>query len=804
MALKTNKKFAAAAVLAAATAVTAAAGLTLRQSVKVYADGGQPYTSLCANYSGKSSEAFHNGLDAFQLGKQHIKVKCNGQEAEAGGLCDAADETDGGSAFTADMQNGKLTLDLELGEELDGAVLSGVTLFFNSVGYTAEYFSGDGNTFSPLAATSTTATDEASLSYHRLTLNGGQPFSVLRIEIYGGYSQRVSIKELDVNFKNEPKLITDERDRAMQDVYLPSLFTDHMILKQRTEVKVWGYGGGADGNAVTVEFGGQTKTATVKDYQWQTTLNAPDAGGGYELKVTGAHNSVTVKDVAVGEVFIAAGQSNMQRTVGRLDGATDEDYIKGYGTEQIKELKETPNKDLRLFNQSSTNSRNEELKDVASNGWSIADFDSAYDFSAVGYFFGRELQRRLGVPVGIIYAAVGGTRIQAFYSRQALLATDDEELENERQECLNFYAGDSPKYGSASACNYYNGMVKPLMPYSVSGVLWYQGESNVGDYKIYHKLLKIMQDCWREGFDDPDLPFLVSQLAPLDKSGYNQHRIAVMQAEMQYFLHNTYMTVISDTPWEEGNTNIHPQNKIPVAERLCLLARQFVYGEDINSLPPLFKSVVYDGDTAFVSFSNAESGLKADDGGDVTGFEISEDGKTFIPATATVVGGNKIAVWNGGVQQPKYVRYGYDRAFSGNLVCGNGLPVSIFSTDLHLLPDDAERQIISPVKAATVEVYADLNGKLKLPANVQVTSGGKTTSARVCWNAYDIDLSKESVYEIKGYTAEGRYLVTTAKITVCKPTVNVALTSGLSVGGAVVIAGGATAAIILIKRKKKR
>ena len=123
MALKTNKKFAAAAVLAAATAVTAAAGLTLRQSVKVYADGGQAYTSLCANYSGKSSEAFHNGLDGFQLGKQHIKVKCNGQEAEAGGLCDAADETDGGSAFTADMQNGKLTLDLELGEELDGAVL---------------------------------------------------------------------------------------------------------------------------------------------------------------------------------------------------------------------------------------------------------------------------------------------------------------------------------------------------------------------------------------------------------------------------------------------------------------------------------------------------------------------------------------------------------------------------------------------------------------------------------------------------------------------------------------------------------
>ena len=180
-------------------------------------------------------------------------------------------------------------------------------------------------------------------------MNGGQPFSVLRIEIYGGYSQRVSIKELDVNFKNEPKLITDERDRAMQDVYLPSLFTDHMILKQRTEVKVWGYGGGADGNAVTVEFGGQTKTATVKDYQWQTTLNAPDAGGGYELKVTGAHNSVTVKDVAVGEVFIAAGQSNMQRTVGRLDGATDEDYIKGYGTEQIKELKETPNKDLSLI-----------------------------------------------------------------------------------------------------------------------------------------------------------------------------------------------------------------------------------------------------------------------------------------------------------------------------------------------------------------------------------------------------------------------------------------------------------------------
>ena len=679
-------------LLAVSTFFSAYTAIKARAETQSPSDG---VTTLCANYSGASSERTFKSDDSIQLGAEHINFFVNNEEVQPEGLADALQPDACGNIFTAEKADGKTTLDLKFDSVFGKAcVLDRVTVFYDTIGYTTEFHIGDGEIFNRIATVSTASTTEdmGKSSYHSVTSENNDGFSVLRLIIYGGNGQYVRIRELDVDLKNDPREITEIRDELRSEISVSPLFFFFMILKQRSAVKVTGYGGGKNGNTVTVTIGGQTKTAAVENYEWSVTLDPLPAGTDYELKISGPSNTVTIKNVAVGEIFIAAGQSNMQRTVGKLDGATDEDYIKGYGTEQISELKQTPNANLRLFNQSTVGSRNESLTTVKSNGWSIADFDSAYDFSAVGYFFGRELQNTLKVPVGIIYAAVGGSRIQAWYSRQALLASDDQTLLNEQTECIDFYSGDNPGYFSQSACNYFNGMIKPLSPYAVSGVLWYQGESNVGDYKIYHKLMEILEDCWREAFEDPDLPFLLSQVAPLDKSGYNHHRIAVMQTEMTYLLHNTFITTISDTPWEEGNTNIHPQNKIPVAERLAALARQFVYGEDINSLPPMYNGVVFDGDTAIISFANAESGLSTADGDDPEGFEISDDGKTFLPASATIVDGNKIAVWNGGISSPKFVRYGYDPAFTGNLFSDDGLPVSIFATDMLLFDGNAERK----------------------------------------------------------------------------------------------------------------
>lgn len=768
------------------------------------------YGTLCADYNGASTEAFFDDADSLQLGREHIAFNCNGGAADVSALCDASSGNSAGQTFSATKADGKVTLDFDFSDGIfDGnRELKSATVFLGGAKYSVEFYAKttvDGEYV--LLGSSSTSADDKAYSFHSVSASGtGENLYALQIVISGGTGETVNIRETDVEFKTDHNGIKAVRDEMKKDVTLPSLFTDHMIIKQRSAVKVWGYGGGADGNTVAVTIAGQTKTATVKDYRWSVTLDPVPAGTDYTLTVTGQSNSVTITDVAAGEVFIAAGQSNMQRTVKKLDGADDADYIKGYGSGQLADLKECSNGNIRLFNQPSVSTRNENLKDVASSGWSVADFNSAYNFSAVGYFFARELTARLNVPVGVIYAAVGGSRIQSWYSRDKLLAYDDAELLNEKQECADFYAGDTCAYSSKSACNYFNGMVKPLMPYTLSGVLWYQGESNVGDYKIYHKMMEILEDGWREGFGDPELDFLCVQVAPYDRSGYNHHRIAVSQSEMIYLLKNTYLTVISDTPWEEGNNNIHPQNKVPVGIRLSNLARQFIYGEDIEALPPLFGGMELKDGIVTVTVGNVSGGLKTSDGEEPTGFELSADGKHFFPASATITDENKIAVWDYGMPEPVCVRYGYNPAFTGTVTDGNGMPLGIFATDAFLFDASEERAIPPHTVCKRIDVSVDVGGKIEMPQTVKYTLYGTEHTANVEWDVPDIDTSYEGVYELRGFSKDGRFIVATATLSVVKKSDGGNLTAlwiCLGVTAALAAAAGGTGIYLHAKKRKK-
>lgn len=801
----------AASLLSAAALGCCVAAFSGLSGGKAFAEGAESgYTKLCADYNGASTEAFFDNSDSLQLGREYIAFNCNNSPADVSALCDAEAENSAGKSFSASKQDGKVTLDFDFSSEVfnAGCSIKSATVFLSGTQYSAEFYVETANTdgYKLISASSTTATDKA-YSFHSVAAVGqAESIRAMRIVISGGTAQTVGIREIDVNLKNDPEEIKTARDALKSDIFLPSLFSDNMLIKQRSQVKIRGYGGGADGNTVTVSIGGQTKTAAVENYEWCVTLDPLPAGENYTLTCTGASNEVRIKNVAAGEVFIAAGQSNMQRTIKKLDGVDDADYIKGYGSEQIADLKESPRTDIRLFNQSTVSTRNEDVKDVSSNGWSVAGFDSAYNFSAVGYFFARELTARLNVPVGIIYAAVGGSRIQSWYSRDKLLKENDAGLLNEQQECIDFYAGDTSANSSKSACNYFNGMVKPLAPYTVSGVLWYQGESNVGDYKIYHKLMKIMEEGWRECFEDPELNFLCVQVAPYDRSGYNHHRIAVTQSEMIYLLKNTYLTVISDTPWEEGNNNIHPQNKIPVAVRLANLARQFIYGEDINAQSPLFGGMEIKDGIITITVNNALGGLKTTDGEEPVGFELSEDGKTFFPASATITDADKVAVWDYSMAEPKYVRYGYNPAFTGTLTTENGIPVSIFATDMLLFSADEPRTISSHIVAEKITIEVEKGGKLSLPDTISYTLNGAKYSADIQWETYEINTSEEGEYEIRGFSTEGKFIIATANVKVgSKPPKSANLTAlwiCLGVAAASGAVGGAVG--ICFAKKKKR
>lgn len=806
------RTFALCTLSAAALSLCAAAAAGLSGGKALANNTQNGFETLCADYNGASTEAAFDNADSLQSGREYVGFSCNGAPADITALCDAQSQNSAGAAFIAAKQNGAVTLDFLFNSEIfnSGCKLDCATVFLSGTQYSAEFYlntKAAPDNFVKIGSSSTSATDK-SYSFHSVSaLAAGEDISALRIIISGGNGQTVTVREADINLKNDPAEIKAVKDELNKDITVPSLFSDNMLLKHRSRVKVWGYGGGADGNTVTIAIGGQTKTATVQDYQWSAVLDPLPAGTDYTLKFEGVSNSIEIKNVAAGEVFIAAGQSNMQRTIKKLDGADDADYIKGYGSAQLADIKEKPNQSIRLFNQNSVSTRNEHLKDVASSGWNIADFDSAYNFSAVGYFFARELASKLNVPVGVIYAAVGGSRIQGWYSRERLLAVSDAELLNEQRECIDFYAGDTSANSSQSACNYFNGMVKPLMPYTVSGVLWYQGESNVGDYKIYHKLMKIMEDGWREGFDDPELSFLCVQVAPYDRSGYNQHRIAVSQSEMIYLLKNTYLTVISDTPWEEGKNNIHPQNKVPVGVRLSNLARQFIYGEDVNAQSPLFGGMDFNDGIFTITISNAGGGLKTTDGAEPVGFEISEDGKKFFPASATVTDVDKVAVWDFGLAEPKYVRYGYNPAFTGTLVTEEGLPVGIFATDMLLFDIDEPREVTPNIKVGKVNISVETGGTLTLPQTVKYTLDGAEHTANIEWQASGADTSAEGVYEVRGFSTDGRYIIATAVITVANKAAKGAGLTALwislgAVGAAGACAGAAT--IIFIKRKKRK
>jgi len=481
---------------------------------------------------------------------------------------------------------------------------------------------------------------------------------------------------------------------------LASPFSDHAVLQRDVAVPVWGWSDHPDAT-VSVAFGGQTKLTRVNASGiWRADLDAMSANAtGGDLVVTDGTATVTFRDVVVGEVWFASGQSNMEWGV---------DSSRGYADERAK----APNplvRDLRVEHIGADLPSGR----VKTSGWRTAAPDTLGRFSAVGYFFAQALAEKLKVPVGIINSSWGGTAIESWIPEPALRTSRgwngiNARLQEAAQNWPQKYA-DQPGLEAAwakaqedlrtkgtpvtmawprppmgpgsgfSPARLYNGMVAPFAPYALRGALWYQGESNVGRHAEYAELLPLMIQSWRATWPLGDFPVLVVQLPNFSDygkaTGRSWAQLREAQASAQH-VPGVGVAVIIDG---DEPDDLHPTNKRPVGERLALIARHRVYGEkSLAWSGPVPLATMREGAALRVRFSYAE-GL-ASRTPEVTGFEIAGADRVFHPGTAKI-DGTSVVVSSPAVTEPVAVRYAYTNAPLAALMNGAGLPAVPFRTD---------------------------------------------------------------------------------------------------------------------------
>ena len=467
-----------------------------------------------------------------------------------------------------------------------------------------------------------------------------------------------------------------------------TLFSDHAVLQQGCDLPVWGTA--KDGERVTVELAAQKAATVAKDGRWLVRLKALPAGGPYTMTIAGEGSVIKISDLLVGEVWVCSGQSNMERQLGLREGQKPivnwEQEVAAANYPQIRQFY-VPQKSA--------------LSPAASvdGKWVVCSPQTVADFTAVGYFFGRDLFQARHAPVGLIHSSWGGTPAEAWTSQEALRTLPDfagpvaqiERIASDIKAGTYNYGrlvddwftandADVPRPPSdyrtspATPGVLYNGMIAPLLPYSIRGVIWYQGEANVGREKQYRTLFPTMIADWRRSWGEGDFPFLFVQIAP-----FKGMTPEIREAQLLSWQHtpNTAMAVTIDC----GDADdIHPARKQPMGARLALAARALAYGEALEYSGPVFTSMQSVGRRAILSFTHLGGGLVAKDG-PLTGFTIAGTDKVFHPARA-VIEGETVAVLADEVSQPVAVRYGWANVPEGDLFNAAGLPASPFRTDV--------------------------------------------------------------------------------------------------------------------------
>ncbi len=459
-----------------------------------------------------------------------------------------------------------------------------------------------------------------------------------------------------------------------------ALFTDGMVLQRELAIPIWGT---ADsGEKVTVEFNGQSVATTAADGKWMVRLKPVKAGGPFTLKI----NNLQLTNVLVGDVWICSGQSNMQWSVKQSTNADTEIANANYPM-------------IRLFSvpRVEVNTPQSDLK----ANWQECNSTNIAEFSAIGYFFGRDLHKNLNVPIGLIDNAVGGSPAESWMQPELLNGdTEYKQFESVYAQQMERYnqaverhkeavekakaAGTRPPNAPGRPwmpSGLYNGMLAPLVPYAIKGAIWYQGESNAGRAYQYRRLFPAMIQNWRERWGQGDFPFLFVQLAAF---GPNAPKIgdsdwAELREAQTLTLTASPKTGMASAIDVGTYDDIHPKMKQPVGARLALAARSVAYQQKLVFAGPMYAGMKANGDKITLKFNHTGGGLEAK-GGEVKGFLIAGEDKVWREAKAEIKG-KQIVVSSAEVAKPVAVRYAWAKYPTVNLYNKEGLPANPFRTD---------------------------------------------------------------------------------------------------------------------------
>jgi sialate O-acetylesterase len=489
---------------------------------------------------------------------------------------------------------------------------------------------------------------------------------------------------------------------ASADVSLPGIFADNMVIQRGMEVSVWG--AAAPGEGVTVDFCGKTATASAgEDGRWMVKLGPFEAGGPHVMTVTGT-NTLTFSNVLVGDVWLASGQSNMNMSVERSLNAEEE-------------IAAADHPEIRLCTVKRATAVSPQTDCTCT--WVECSPETVGSFSGVAYAFARDLQKEIGVPVGVIHSSWSGSVIEGWMSPEAInergdelaelinrwemkiAAEDPEKLEAEYQRRLARWREASEKAGAEGGrvprkpwkrnplkvhelrpSNLYNAMIAPIVPYGMKGVIWYQGEGNSSRAGQYRSLFPALIADWREHWGQGDFPFLFVQLAnfraqepePVDASWAELRQVQLETLRMP----KTGMALAIDAGEAD---NLHPGDKWTVGRRLSLAARRVAYGEDIVFSGPIYDSMVIEDSKIVLKFKHIGSGLVSSDGEPLRHFAVAAKGGRFVWANAEIAG-DTVVVWSDDVAEPAEVRYAWQsNPENVNFYNAEGLPASPFRTD---------------------------------------------------------------------------------------------------------------------------
>ena len=472
------------------------------------------------------------------------------------------------------------------------------------------------------------------------------------------------------------------------------VFTDNMVLQRDAKVRIWGKA--TNGEKIQLLFNGQHKQCLSLNGQWEITLDPMAYGGPYEMKIRLDGDTVTFKNVLVGDVWLAGGQSNMEWTMRRVKDATSQIADADYP--EIRYYKAP-----RVFYSS---------HQVPKGDWRVCSSVTVPEFSAIAYYFARNVYKEIGVPIGIIQCPVGGTTIEAWMSRETLLADKRHKpiIENydsivssygTRYEALyTEWENNKAIYDQATKeqqrklknpvepmgernfrrpTGVYENMLRPLMPYTLKGFIFYQGESNTGRGEQYQTLFPAMIKEWRKGWRQGDIPFLFIQLPKFNTKSREWAELRDAQYLTAQKVKNCGMVVAYD---QGDPRNIHPWVKDTVGWRLSSLALGQVYKRRKVYSGPELKKYSVKNDEVILTFLHVGSGLVAKDGEkEIKGFTMAGKDERFYPAKALIVNENTIKLTVEEVDKPLYVRYAWANSIEINLFNKEVFPAVPFRTD---------------------------------------------------------------------------------------------------------------------------